>query len=58
VISSYEFDAWIREHIAMETEGERSPAQRTYLGERLVNVAGVALVPESMVAELLEGIAA
>lgn len=45
--------AWIAECLAMETEGERTPAQ-TYHGERLVNVAGVALVPESRVAELLE----
>lgn len=44
--------AWFREHIAMEAEGEVTPAQ-TYNGERLVNLAGVALVPESMVAELL-----
>ncbi len=27
MITSYEFEAWIREHIAMETEGERTPAQ-------------------------------
>jgi hypothetical protein len=43
---------WLREQIAMESEGER-----TYQGERLVNVAGVALVPESMAAELLSGVA-
>jgi hypothetical protein len=56
MVDSYNFEAWIAEHIAMETEGERTPAQ-TYNGERLVNVAGVALVPESMVAELLTGAA-
>lgn len=57
MISNIDPTAWFREHIAMETEGEVSPAQ-TYRGEKLVNVAGVALVPESMVAELLEGVAA
>lgn len=56
MVDSYNFEAWIREHIAMETEGERTPAQ-TYHGERLINVAGVALVPESMVAELLAEVA-
>lgn len=27
VVDSYNFEAWIAEHIAMETEGERTPAQ-------------------------------
>lgn len=27
MIDSYHFEDWIREHIAMETEGERTPAQ-------------------------------
>lgn len=49
--------AWLREQIAMEAEGEITPAQ-TYHGERLVNVAGVVLVPESQVAELLSEVAA
>jgi hypothetical protein len=48
--------AWLDAARADETEGERTPAQ-TYHGERLVNVAGVALVPESMVAELLSEVA-
>jgi hypothetical protein len=48
---------WLAAMREIESEGERTPAQ-TYLGERLVNVAGVALVPESMVAELLEGMPA
>jgi len=43
---------WLREQIAMETEGERTPAQ-TYHGEPLINVGGVVLVPASRVAELL-----
>jgi hypothetical protein len=43
---------WLREQIAMETEGATTPAQ-TYHGEPLVNVAGVVLVPASRVAELL-----
>jgi hypothetical protein len=44
---------WLREQIAMETEGATTPAQRTYHGEPLINVAGVVLVPASRVAELL-----
>lgn len=48
---------WLDAMREMASEGERSPAQ-TYRGEKLVNVKGVALVPESMVAELLEGVAA
>jgi len=47
---------WLREQIAMETEGERTPAQ-TYHGEPLVNLAGVVLVPASRVAELLSEVA-
>lgn len=31
----------------------RRPLPQTYHGERLVNIGGVALVPESMAAELL-----
>jgi hypothetical protein len=27
VIDSYHFEDWIHEHISMETEGERTPAQ-------------------------------
>lgn len=27
MVDSYNFEAWIAEHIAMETEGERTPAQ-------------------------------
>lgn len=27
MVTNYETTAWLREHIAMETEGERSPAQ-------------------------------
>jgi hypothetical protein len=49
--------AWIAAMREMESEGERTPAQRTYRGERLVNLAGVVLVPESMVAELLGEVA-
>lgn len=56
MVDSYNFEAWIAEHIAMETEGERTPVQ-TYHGERLVNVGGVVLVPESRVAELLSEVA-
>jgi hypothetical protein len=47
---------WFHDLIEWECEGERTPAQ-TYHGERLVNVAGVALVPESRVAELLSEVA-
>jgi hypothetical protein len=47
---------WLREQIAMETEGEVTPPQRTYNGEPLVNLAGVVLVPASMAAELLSGV--
>lgn len=57
MITNADTAAWLAECRAMEAEGELTPAQ-TYNGERLVNVAGVALVPESMVAELLEGVAA
>jgi hypothetical protein len=46
-------EEWLREQIAMETEGATTPAQRTYHGEPLVNLAGVVLVPASRVAELL-----
>jgi hypothetical protein len=46
-------EEWLREQIAMETEGATTPAQRTYHGEPLINVAGVVLVPASRVAELL-----
>jgi hypothetical protein len=35
----------------------RKPLSPTYHGERLVNIGGVALVPESMAAELLSEVA-
>lgn len=46
--------AWLAAMIEMESEGETTPVQlRTFERERLVNVGGVVLVPESRVAELL-----
>lgn len=56
MITNFDPIAWLRDQIAMESEGEVTPAQ-TYNGERLVNLGGVALVPESMVAELLSEVA-
>jgi hypothetical protein len=44
---------WLAAMREMETEGATTPAQRTYHGEPLVNLAGVVLVPASRVAELL-----
>lgn len=51
-------DADLAEYIAARERDElkrhpRSPLPQTYHGERLVNIGGVALVPESMAAELL-----
>ncbi|HEX7115658.1 MAG TPA: hypothetical protein VF193_11055 [Steroidobacter sp.] len=47
-------EEWLREQIAMETEGATTPAQRTYHGEPLVNLAGVVLTTPERARELLE----
>jgi delta 1-pyrroline-5-carboxylate dehydrogenase len=55
-------DADLAEYIAARDRRElkqhpRRPLPQTYYGERLVNIGGVALVPESMAAELLSEVA-
>lgn len=38
---------WLREQIAMESEGERTPAQLTYNGQPLVRIADTWVTPET-----------
>lgn len=55
-------DCYDAEHFVAQCKRElqqrpRRPLPPTYHGERLVNIGGVALVPESMAAELLSEVA-
>lgn len=38
---------WLREQIAMEADGEISPAQLTYQGKPLVRIADTWVTPET-----------
>jgi delta 1-pyrroline-5-carboxylate dehydrogenase len=55
-------DSYDAEHFVAQCKRDlqqhpRRPLPQTYYGERLVNIGGVALVPESMAAELLSEVA-
>ncbi len=47
MVTNFETTAWLREHIAMESEGEVSPAQLTYQGQQLVRIADAWVTPET-----------
>lgn len=52
--TNFDTTAWLAEMRAIETEGERTPAQ-TYQGQPLINLGGVVLVtPETAAALAME----
>lgn len=54
MVTNFETTAWLREQIAMETEGERTPAQLTYQGKPLVRIADTWVTPETAAEFLAE----